>query len=308
MNQQILVPLDGSALAEVVMPYAAALARANSAELMLLQVIAPSELRETSGWGSVPASIRAGWVETALARVQTSLEAVAEPLRAAGIVAHTEVLSAADVAAAIVARAERDPDMSMIAMATHGRSGLGRWLLGSVAEKVLQAASRPLLLVRAREQKPSRPTELSYRRILVPLDGSPFAEQALDEAQAIAAATGATLVLVAVAPVVEDAALAEVGVVPGWAEAARQAEVEQLGRYLMSMAERLSAEGFMVRPHVVDGIPAEEILRASATQHADLIVMATHGRTGVQRLWIGSVATKVVRSTDVPVLLVRAQC
>ena len=83
----------------------------------------------------------------------------------------------------------------------------------------------------------------------VPLDGSPFAEQALDEAQAIAAATGATLVLVAVAPVVEDAALAEVGVVPAWAAAARQAEVEQLGRYLMSMAERLSAEGFMVRPH-----------------------------------------------------------
>ena len=58
MNQQILVPLDGSALAEVVMPYAAALARANSAELMLLQVIAPSELRETSNWGSVPTSIR----------------------------------------------------------------------------------------------------------------------------------------------------------------------------------------------------------------------------------------------------------
>ena len=79
MNQQMLVPLDGSVLAEVVMPHAAALARASSAELILLQVIAPSELRETSGWGSVPAHIRAGWVETALAQVQTSLEAVAEP-------------------------------------------------------------------------------------------------------------------------------------------------------------------------------------------------------------------------------------
>jgi nucleotide-binding universal stress UspA family protein len=107
----------------------------------------------------------------------------------------------------------------MIAMATHGRSGLGRWLLGSVAEKVLQAVPRPLLLVRAREFIPAIPIDVSYRRILVPLDGSPFAEQALGQAQAIAAATGATLMLVTVVPMLDDAALAEVGVVPAWIEA-----------------------------------------------------------------------------------------
>src|SRR4029453_16279554 len=120
MNQQILVPLDGSALAEVVVPHAVALARAGNAELTLFQVIAPSDLRETSGWGPVPAPVRAGWVETALERIQDGLEAVAESVRTAGIVAHTEVLAAGDVALAIVARAERDPFTSMIAMATHG--------------------------------------------------------------------------------------------------------------------------------------------------------------------------------------------
>jgi nucleotide-binding universal stress UspA family protein len=105
MSQHILVPLDGSALAEAVVPQAAALARANNAELTLFQVIAPSELRETAGWGPVPAPIRAGWVETALAQVRTRLDAVAERLQALGMVVHTEVLAAGDVASAIVARA-----------------------------------------------------------------------------------------------------------------------------------------------------------------------------------------------------------
>jgi hypothetical protein len=104
------------------------------------------------------------------------LDAVAERLQALGIVVHTEVLAAGDVASAIVARAERDPGTSMIAMATHGRSGLGRWLLGSVAEKVLQAVPRPLLLVRARASMPAMPIDVSYRRILVPLDGSRFVD------------------------------------------------------------------------------------------------------------------------------------
>lgn len=307
MSQHILIPLDGSVLAEAVVPQAAALARAINAEVTLFQVIAPSELRETAGWGSVPAPIRAGWVETALARVRAGLDAIAERLQTLGIVVHIEVLAAGDVASAIVTCAERDPDTRMIAMATHGRSGLGRWLLGSVAEKVLQAAPRPVLLVRAREHMPAMPIDVSYRSILIPLDGSAFAEQALGQAQAIAAATGATLVIVAVVPVLDDAALAEVGVVPAWAEAERQAEVEHLSHYLADMAARLEAEGFTVRPHVVGGTPAEEILRAGVAEHADLIVMATHGRTGMHRLWIGSVATKIVRSADLPVLLVRAQ-
>ena len=305
MSQHILIPLDGSVLAEAVVPQAAALARANNAELTLFQGIAPSELRDTPGWGSVPAPIRAGWVETALARVRAGLDAVAERLQMLGVVVHTEVLAAADVASAIVARAERDPDTRMIAMATHGRSGLGRWLLGSVAEKVLQAAPRPVLLVRAHEPMPAMPIDVSYRSIVIPLDGSAFAEQALGQAQAIAAATGATLVLVAVVPVLNDAALVEVGVVPTWAE--RQAEVEHDSHYLADMAARLEVEGFTVRPHIVGGLPPEEILRAGVAEHADLIVMATHGRTGMQRLWIGSVATKVVHSADLPVLLVRAQ-
>jgi nucleotide-binding universal stress UspA family protein len=178
-------------------------------------------------------------------------------------------------------------------------------VLGSVAEKVLQSASWPLLLVPARAHA-AVPADVSYRTIVVPLDGSQFAEQALGQAQAIAATTGAVLVLISVVPLLDDLALTDVGIVPAWAEAERQEEIEQRSSYLAGVAARLEAEGFTVQPHVVGGTPTEQILHASAAEHADLIVMATHGHTGVQRLWIGSVATKVVRSADRPVLLVRA--
>jgi nucleotide-binding universal stress UspA family protein len=302
MYEKILVALDGSQLSEQILPYSRLLADKLKLAVELIHVLNPDLATPTSAAG------QARYQDVLAAENEKGLVYLEKIAGSFALAAKIQCsVAPGNPAEVIVDKAAADRQ-TLIAMTTHGRSGINRWLIGSVADKVLHAAANPLLLVRAHEQQPSRPTELSYRRILVPLDGSPFAEQALDEAQAIAAATGATLVLVAVAPVVEDAALAEVGVVPAWAEAARQAEVEQLGRYLMSTAERLRAEGFMVRPHVVDGIPAEEILCASATQHADLIVMATHGRTGVQRLWIGSVATKVVRSTDVPVLLVRAQC
>jgi nucleotide-binding universal stress UspA family protein len=305
MTRHILVPLDGSALAETVIPHAAVLARAHNADLILFQVIAPGALRQTAGWGPVPGDVRAGWAETALGQVRAGLDAIAERLQSSGIAVQIEVSGANDVASAIIGRAKRDPDTTMIAMATHGRSGLRRWMLGSVAEKVLQGATTPLLLFRAHE--PAASAALSYRTIVVPLDGSLFAEQALDQAKAMAAATGATLVLVAVLPVLDDVALAEVGVVPPWLVAEQQAEMERVDRYLNKTAAQVAAEGFTIRACVVGGTPAEEILRVSAAEHADLIVMATHGWTGLQRLWLGSVATKVVRSADLPVLVVRAQ-
>jgi nucleotide-binding universal stress UspA family protein len=183
---------------------------------------------------------------------------------------------------------------------------MGRWVLGSVAEKVLHGAPRPLLLVRA-SAPAAASAEVSYRKVAVPLDGSRFAEQALSQAQAIASAAGAELLLIAVVPVLDDVDFDDAGVAPASADAERQAEVKRVSRYLAGMAAQLEAEGFRVRPRVVAGMPAEEILHVSAAEGADLLVMATHGHTGLQRFWLGSTATKVVRSADLPVLLVRAE-
>jgi nucleotide-binding universal stress UspA family protein len=308
MKQHILVPLDGSALAETVVPHAEALARLMDRTLLLLHVVTPAEISQTRVWiATVPADLRREWEETRLSQIHTYLAAVATRLQAEGLHVRTEVLMDHDPAAAIVGRAERDPAVTLIAMATHGRSGLSRWMLGSVAAKVLQAAPKPLLLLRARQGAEMDVPEAGYRMIVVPLDGSAFAEQALEHAQVLAAASNADLVLVAAVPAVDDSGLAEAGVVPYWMEAACQAEHERVDHYLTHLAKRLALAGLRVHTRLVTGPPAEVILRAGAAEYADLIVMTTHGRSGLPRLWLGSVAAKVAQGAEVPLLLVRAR-
>ena len=168
-----------------------------------------------------------------------------------------------DPAAAIVGRAERDPAVALIAIATHGRSGLSRWALGSVAAKVTHAATKPLLLLRACEASEARIPNRRYQMLLVPLDGSVFAEQAIEHALAIAAGSCSNLMLVAVAPAVDDIALAEVGIIPYWMEAACATEREHLDQYLKQLADRLTAGGQHVQTRLVTGPPAEAILQAA---------------------------------------------
>jgi nucleotide-binding universal stress UspA family protein len=308
MEQQILVSLDGSALAETVLPHAEALARANGYALLLLHVVTPSETSQTQVWiAAAPADLRREWEESRLTQIHAYLAALATRLQTADLRVRTEVLPNHDPAAAIVERAKRDPAVALIAIATHGRSGLSRWVLGSVAAKVLHAATKPLLLWRAREASqagfPNRP----YRTILIPLDGSCFAEHALEPAQTIASGSGSALLLLAVVPAIDDIALAEVGVIPYWMEAACDAEREHHDQYLKQVADRLAAGGQRVQTRLVTGPPAEAILHAADVEQADLIVMTTHGRSGLSRLWLGSVATKVAQGAQVPVLLVRPQ-
>lgn len=306
--QKVLIPLDGSALAETVIPHAQALARLSDSIVLLLHVVTPSETSQTRFWSAAaPADLRRQWEADALTRIHSYLAALARRLQTEGLQVQTEVLANHDPAAAIVTRAECDPAIGLIAMATHGRSGMGRWVLGSVATKVLQAVSKPLLLVHACEGARASISQANYRTILVPLDGSPFAEHALGQAQIIAAGAKAELLLVSVVPVLDEIGLAEAGVVPYWMVAEEQAAQVEATRYLAQLAERLTTEGLTVRTRLLTGAPAEAILGVSVEEHADLIVMTTHGRSGLSRLWLGSVAARVVQSADLPVLLIRAQ-
>ena len=308
MEQQILVPLDGSALAETVLPHAEALARANGYALLLLHVVTPSETSQTCVWiATAPAALRREWEVSRLTQIHAYMTAVGTRLQATELQVRTAVLMDHDPAAAIVGRADHDPAIAMIAIATHGRSGLSRWALGSVAARVLHAATKPLLLVRAREASAAGIPNWRYRTILVPLDGSVFAEHALEPAQTIATGSSADLLLVAVAPALDDIALAEVGVIPYWMEAECDAEREHIDQYLKQVADRLTAGGQRVHMRLVTGSPAEAILRVADVACADLIVMTTHGRSGLSRLWLGSVAAKVAQGAQVPVLLVRRQ-
>jgi nucleotide-binding universal stress UspA family protein len=190
----------------------------------------------------------------------------------------------------------------MVAMATHGRSGLRRWALGSVAETVLHTIPAPLLLIRAQASTSIPPT--TYRTIVVPLDGSPLAEQALGQVLPLVKATGATLLLVAVAPPPDDGENAGATEL-AWVAAAHREETTRLTDYLAQVAARLQPTQLDVQTRLLHGHPAEEILRLSDEVDADLIAMSTHGRSSIQRFWLGSVALKVVQSAYRPVLLIR---
>jgi nucleotide-binding universal stress UspA family protein len=303
----ILVPLDGSALSEQVLPYARLLASTLSASLHLLHVVSEAEKEQLlthkdvlvfEDGGPLPNHrTREQQVFDTLCRdARLALDIHAASLRAEGFDVTVEVRSGAP-AEQIVAVAQ-EARSTLIAMATHGYSGLQRWALGSVADKVAHATSIPLLLVRSVAQPISA---LRLKRILVPLDGSAFARQALPLATELATCAQAELLLVqAISPLIGP--YTGEGLPAGVRDVLR----EQARQELNAVAGELRPYQLPVRTAVVNGTAAEVVLSAAAQHQADLIVMATHGRGGLSRWALGSVADKVLHAATTPLLLVRA--
>jgi nucleotide-binding universal stress UspA family protein len=193
-QERLLVPLDGSALAETALPYAEALARSLDGSLHLLAVVE----REPGGPFSLAPEIRDQLVHGMLAESDTYLATMAQQSRSRGVAVHWETVEtiAGHAAEEILAAAGR-MDADMIVMATHGRGGLQRLFLGSVADKVMRTGSQPTLLISPRDDASVQHT-IALRRIAVPLDGSPLAEAALAPATRLAAMAEARLVLLRV--------------------------------------------------------------------------------------------------------------
>jgi nucleotide-binding universal stress UspA family protein len=194
---------------------------------------------------------------------------------------------------------------TLITIATHGRSGLKRWLLGSVAEKVLRRASNHAFLVRA-NQEAKREGEATLNRLIVPLDGSELAEGVLPTVVELAKALKLRVVLLQAYSVkvilysYEDYLPDLNGI-----EADLKKEASS---YLDSKVEQLKSEGLAdVVPIVSEGEAAEMIIELAKGSPNSLIAMCSHGRSGVKRWVLGSVAEKVVRHADNPVLVIRAQ-
>jgi nucleotide-binding universal stress UspA family protein len=323
---KVLIALDGSAWSRQILTPIRQLFTPANHELMLLRV---AEL-PTGIVGAPPRQISASWRNT-MYESRRDLEYALHPIydsqqepneRAAlemTLLPDQQLLQRDGYIVTSLVRfgepAEEIADLArcanvdLVAMATHGQTGLRHLLMGSVAEQVLRDLTIPVLLIRptdrTEDHAPVRPVDRCLTAI-VPLDGSPIAEQALDCATELASIMGARLVLAAVEPTVGDVGLAEVGVVPYWMLADHEAAVLRLNQYLKLTAVRLSRMGLTIETRLAEGSPAEEILRISAAEHADLIIMATHGRSGMQRLLLGSVAAKVLQNAHVPVLLARA--
>jgi nucleotide-binding universal stress UspA family protein len=200
------------------------------------------------------------------------------------------------VASTILKFAE-DGDMDLILLSTHGRSGFDRWSMGSTAEKLLKAADIPLLLVRSTETERMEPAQL--KRFLVPVDGSQLSEHALPQVEALAKSAGAEVTLL----YVESAAAQER---PGTAASEAQRRKDNI-TYLGSLLPGLAQAGLSVKRQVRTGHPAEEIIGEAERGDMDLVIMGTHGRTGIARAALGSVADRVLRTSPVPVMLVPAQ-
>ncbi len=295
MFRQMLVPLDGSRLAEAVLPVTAAFARALGAKVTLLHVVEPA----------APPTVHGDVHLTQATEAEAYLRGVVGWMAAQGVHAEMVVDQGGDVAATIASRAA-SLEAGLIILCTHGRGEVRVLLFGRVAEQVLARGTIPVLLMAPTAVR--REETFPVRRLLVSLDGSEMAEAALPAAAVLARGFSAEILLIMVVPTVAtitDDRAAAARLMPTAGAALLDAEAAQAATYLEGVKTRLAREGIGVSAVVKRGEPVRVLLDRLARPDTDLIVMATHGRSGVSAVWAGSVASRIVAQAARPVLLIR---
>jgi nucleotide-binding universal stress UspA family protein len=297
MYSRMLIALDGSKVAEQVLPYARYLAKALTLPVELFQAVDAEALEMLAD----PAQGR--YVDTLLNEKRASseeyLETVGKSFQRVRVASVVEIGKPEDL---ILEKAAADPQ-TLIIMATHGRSGVQRWMLGSVADKVLHGVANDLFLVRATEQgKTDGAAPLT--KVIVPLDGSPLAEKVLPHVIELGTKMPLEVILMrayALPPAISPNEYAGYG-----QELFDQLEAEAKD-YLARKTKELAERGLAEISSVVDlGYGAEEITLLARKTPDNFIAMCTHGRSGVKRWVLGSVTDRVVRHSGDPVLIIRA--
>lgn len=295
----ILVPLDGSQLAERALPHAQRVAWVSGAALMLIRAV----------------HTRPGVDErldrelAAIEDADAYLDQIATRLHTHGFTVRAQAIDATPAdAIALAAQAEA---ADLIVMSTHGRSGVAHAVLGSVAEAVLPAVTQPLLLVPARSAPLPEPPG-PFRRVLLPFDGSPLSESALAYVAQAPFTHEAELVLLHAEPPRDiNAAMTEyLAPVYGAAfqpPADHDADNNEAAREALEAAGDLHLHGRSWQTVVMIGEPGPAIVRVAEDSAVDLIAMATHARSGLDRVVHGSVAVQVLRHAAAPLLLLRAE-
>jgi len=298
MYTRILVPLDGSATAEAVLPYAQAFAVGFKTSVELLSVVDIGAMTTHLSAEKVPQFNAV--VDNEEKNSESYLDDVAKNFFS-GLPTECRIVRGSP-AETILESTSKDQD-TLIAMATHGRSGAKRFLLGSVAEKVLRGSTNPLFLVRAAAAK-TTPQRI-INSIVVPLDGSALAEQILPTVSNWAQALGVEVTLIRAFEFPASSYYGSEEDLPDY-DAFREEARKQAAAYLKQKEESLVGEGVRtVSTLTLEGPAAAEIIRYAQTSPRAVIAMSTHGRSGVRRWMLGSVTEKVVRHSDDPVLIVR---
>lgn len=295
MYQSILVPLDGSLSSEQSLPYAMTLARRSGAALQLAYVHTPLLLGEGTMYLGTP-DVQL-WEDE-----KKYLQSVVDRLKQAGLEKVSAHVLEGPIAETLQEHA-LGKGCDLVVMTTHGRGPVSRFWLGSVADQLVHRVPMPLLLIRTREEVPPPASEPQVRNVLVALDGTPTAEQILQPAAVLAKLMGASCTLLRVVPsVVPHVVYTEAAVDATLADKLRaEAHV-----YLQRVADSLRDQGFAVQTRIIaHAHPATAILNEAASGEYELLALETHGRRGLPRLFLGSIADKVVRGTSIPVLLHR---
>jgi nucleotide-binding universal stress UspA family protein len=300
MHTKILIPLDGSKTAENVLPYARALAGSLKIPVELIGVIDIAEMAM-----HIPAE-RAPHLDTIIengvSNSEDYLKRVVKTFAGSNVECTVEKGRAEQV---IIERAAADKG-TLVTMATHGRSGINRWLLGSVTEKVLRGTTNPLLLVRAADEAKTEGTA-SLKSIVVPLDGSELAESVIPTAAELAKKLGLEAVLFRAYSIPYNAYAGPEGYYAIDYEELLKTMREDAVDYLEKKTEAMKKMGVNKVSFIAEeGFAADEIISLGRKTPDNLIAMCTHGRSGVKRWVLGSVTETVVRHSGDPVLVVRA--
>jgi nucleotide-binding universal stress UspA family protein len=289
MWKKILVPLDGSDLAELALPYAGELAAAFSAEVVLVYVDEPAESQYRR-------------------MHQLYIEEVAEQMSKA-VKKVSPVVISGKPADEIVSYVERN-DIELVIMTSHGRTGITAWATGSVASKVLAATQVPLLLIRAVKPKRKVQRERLLNRVLLPLDGSEAGEAAVGYVGELMSRLELEVILLGVVPAGQH--IRSVGGLDFILYPEQQREIfkKEAREYLDGVYRRLKRRKGTVRVELRVGDKAgdiaREIINYAEEKRVNLIAISSHGHSGIERWVFGSIANRVLQASSLPVLVVRA--
>jgi nucleotide-binding universal stress UspA family protein len=289
--QNILVPLDGSELAERAITPAVTFANAMMAEIILLTVVTPLPPRVDPYGQALRKEIDAA---------KPYLELTRSRFLPASVAGKVTVSVGAETDQSIVNFGEQN-NVDLIVMSSHGRFGPSRWLYGSVAEKVLRGASCDTAIIRAQVDIGS----FDCKRILLPLDGSPSAEQALEPAVEIAGSLSAELILLCAVTLPHDRG--ETVSSPNVYELMAADKVAQANSYLQRVQEQISNGQLQIQTITAFGRPPAIIIGHANSLNVNLIVMSSRGHSGIRRWLSGSVTEKVLCGATCATLVVREQ-
>lgn len=291
MYKRLLVPLDGSKLAELALPCAEELAAVFNSEVVLIGVCEPEESQYSHMCQLYVGKI-AEMVENRIKKVNSRV--IIRP-----------VILDGRPAEGIIDYAEKN-DVSLMIMASHGRSGIMSWTLGSVANKVLQRTGTPILLIRAKASHLEAGAQGLFSRILVPLDGSDVGEVVLPHVRQLTEKLGAEVILLQV--VAHGQHVHTIGGLDyvRFTEQQIESMKAEAKEYLDKVSEGLAGTKGMVRSEVRVGDTAHEIIKFADEANIRLIAISSHGRSGIRQWISGSITHKILHAGNTPVLLVKA--